>query len=141
MEPRTGIDLASLRALQQKREALQPGELFSYSEDLRSVMVSPVHTCPPEEDLQTAISTMAREGISSMVAVDPEGAPVGIDLPLSVKLKVIETEPPLRGATAAGSAKPAKLETGAIVQVPLFIKEGETIRVDTRSGEYVERVG
>ncbi len=78
MEPRTGIDLASLRTLQEKREALQAGELFSYSEDLRSVMVSPVHTCPPEEDLQTAIGTMAREGISSMVAVDPQGAPVGI---------------------------------------------------------------
>ncbi len=78
MEPRTGIDLASLRRLQQEQEALQPGELFSYSEELRSVMVSPVHICSPEDDLEAAIGTMAREGISSLVAVDLKGDPVGI---------------------------------------------------------------
>jgi elongation factor P len=68
-----------------------------------------------------------------------QGEPVGIDLPLSVRLKVIETEPPLRGATAAGSAKPAKLETGLTVTVPQFVEEGDTVEVDTRTGVYITR--
>jgi elongation factor P len=54
-------------------------------------------------------------------------------------LKVVETVPGVRGDTATGATKPAKVETGAIVQVPLFINEGDVIRVDTRTGEYLER--
>jgi len=68
-----------------------------------------------------------------------QGEPLGLALPLSVKLKVTETEPPLRGATAAGSAKPAKLETGLTVNVPQFVEEGETVEVDTRTGAYITR--
>jgi elongation factor P len=68
-----------------------------------------------------------------------QGEPLGLVLPLSVKLKVTETEPPLRGATAAGSAKPAKLETGLTVNVPQFVEEGETVEVDTRTGAYLTR--
>jgi elongation factor P len=68
-----------------------------------------------------------------------QGEPLGVALPLSVKLKVTETEPPLRGATAAGSAKPAKLETGLTVNVPQFVEEGETVEVDTRTGAYITR--
>ena len=68
-----------------------------------------------------------------------EGQPVGVELPNVVELKIIETEPPMKGATAAGGAKPAKLETGVMVDVPQFIEVGETIRVDTRDGKYVER--
>ncbi|GAB4292283.1 MAG: elongation factor P [Myxococcota bacterium] len=67
------------------------------------------------------------------------GKPIGIDLPNFVILKVVTTEPGIRGDTASGGSKPATLETGAIIQVPLFINEGELIKVDTRSGEYVER--
>jgi len=69
-----------------------------------------------------------------------ENRPVGVELPNSVELKVIETEPPMKGATAAGGSKPAKLETGLVVDVPQFIEVGETIRVDTRDGTYLERV-
>ena len=68
-----------------------------------------------------------------------EGNPVGIDLPLTVDLKVVATDPGLKGATATNSGKPATLETGLVVQVPQFISEGETIRVDTAEGKYLER--
>ena len=69
-----------------------------------------------------------------------KGNPISIDLPSFIEAAVSETDPGVKGDTASGATKPATLETGAVVQVPLFIKEGERIRVDTRSGEYVERV-
>lgn len=63
----------------------------------------------------------------------------GIDLPAAVELKVIETDPGVRGDTATGGNKPAKLETGFVVKVPLFINEGDVLQIDTRTGEYVGR--
>ena len=69
------------------------------------------------------------------------GQPINIELPAFVEATVTECEPGMKGDTASGATKPAVIETGATVQVPLFIKEGEVIRVDTRSGAYVERVG
>ncbi len=68
------------------------------------------------------------------------GRVIGIDLPNFVELKVVETEPGVKGDTATGGSKPAKLETGAVVNVPLFIDEGDVLKIDTRTGEYVERV-
>jgi elongation factor P len=68
-----------------------------------------------------------------------DGQAVGIDLPQTVELKVVETEPGLKSATASSVTKPAKLETGLVVQVPPFINEGETIRVDTSEGAYLSR--
>ena len=68
-----------------------------------------------------------------------KGDPIGLDLPNFVVLKVLETEPGIRGDTASGGSKPATVETGAVIQVPFFINEGEAIKIDTRSGEYVER--
>jgi len=68
-----------------------------------------------------------------------EGRPVGIDLPNSMDLKVVSTEPRLQGATKTALYKPAVLETGAVVQVPEFIKEGDVIRIDTRDDKYLER--
>ena len=65
--------------------------------------------------------------------------PIGIELPASVVLTIVETEPGIKGATATGSYKPAKMETGITVQVPQFIGEGEKIKVNTDSGEYMER--
>jgi elongation factor P len=64
---------------------------------------------------------------------------VGAELPLTAELKVKETDPGLRGDTASGGSKPAILETGAVVQVPLFINIGDVVKVDTRSGAYLER--
>ncbi|HEY7923923.1 MAG: elongation factor P [Burkholderiales bacterium] len=68
-----------------------------------------------------------------------EGRPVGIDLPLNVTMKVIETEPSIKGASVSNVGKPAKMETGLVVQVPAFINEGDVIRIDTSTGSYVER--
>ncbi len=69
-----------------------------------------------------------------------EDHPVEIELPVTVDLKIAETVPGIRGNTATGATKRAKLETGLMVQVPLFIEEGDAIRVDTRTGEYLTRV-
>ena len=69
-----------------------------------------------------------------------EGEPVGVDMPLNVVLEVTATEPGFRGDTAAGGTKPATLETGLTIQVPLFVNTGDRIRVDTRDGSYIERV-
>jgi elongation factor P len=65
---------------------------------------------------------------------------VGVELPLFVELAVASTVPGIKGDTASGGSKPATLETGAEVQVPLFIQEGETLKIDTRTGAYIERV-
>lgn len=70
-----------------------------------------------------------------------EGQPIGIELPQSVELKVIETPPSIKGATASQQKKPAKLETGLTIQVPSFIEEGETVKVSTLDGSYLERAG
>jgi elongation factor P len=70
-----------------------------------------------------------------------KGNPVNVDLPAFIDLTVTQCDPGLKGDTATNVTKPATLETGAVVQVPLFIKEGERIRVDTRTGAYSERVG
>jgi elongation factor P len=69
-----------------------------------------------------------------------EGRPIGIELPPTVDLKVVEVEPGLKSATVSNVGKPAKLETGLTVQVPAFIDAGEVIRVDTEEGKYLERV-
>src|SRR4029079_11307653 len=69
-----------------------------------------------------------------------EGVPSWIDLPASVVLKSTDTAPGAKGDTKTGALKPATVETGAVVNVPLFVEEGERIKVDTRSGDYVERV-
>ena len=68
-----------------------------------------------------------------------KGKVIGIDLPAAVELKVVETDPGVRGDTATGGSKPAKLETGYVVKVPLFINEGEVLQIDTRTGDYIGR--
>ena len=69
-----------------------------------------------------------------------QGQPINIELPAFIEAAVSRCEPGMKGDTASGGTKPATFETGLIVQVPLFLKEGERIRVDTRTGQYVERV-
>jgi len=69
-----------------------------------------------------------------------DGAPVSIELPNFIELSVARTDPGLRGDTAQGGTKPATLETGAVLQVPLFLNEGDIVKVDTRTGEYLGRV-
>ncbi len=69
-----------------------------------------------------------------------ENEPVAVDLPITVELQIVEAAPGFKGDTAAGGTKPAKTETGLIVNVPLFVNEGERIKIDTRAGTYLERV-
>jgi elongation factor P len=79
-----------------------------------------------------------KEGISCIVTLW-NGVPLLVTPPPHIELKVVETDPGLRGDTATGGQKPAKLETGAVVRVPLFINEGEVLKIDTRTGEYISR--
>jgi elongation factor P len=69
-----------------------------------------------------------------------QGETIGVELPASVDLRVIETEPGFAGDTQSGAKKPATVESGLVVQVPIFVNEGDVIKVDTRSGEYLTRV-
>jgi elongation factor P len=79
------------------------------------------------------------EGSSAQVAVH-QGVPIAVELPASVPLTVTQTQPGVKGDTRTNALKPATLETGYVVQVPLFVEEGERVKVDTRSGAYMERV-
>ena len=65
---------------------------------------------------------------------------VGVEIPASVELTIAATEPGVQGDRVSGARKPATLETGKVVQVPLFVEQGEKIKVDTRTGEYITRV-
>ncbi|HKW90607.1 MAG TPA: elongation factor P [Methylomirabilota bacterium] len=67
-------------------------------------------------------------------------SPVTVELPNFIELQIVKTDPGIRGDTASGGSKPATLETGAVVHVPLFLNEGDVVKVDTRSGEYLGRV-
>ena len=69
-----------------------------------------------------------------------QGETIGVELPINVELEVTETEPGFAGDTQSGARKPATTETGLVVQVPIFVEQGDTIRVDTRTGEYQTRV-
>lgn len=80
-----------------------------------------------------------KDGDEIMVT-EYEGKSIGVELPPKVNLKVTETTPGVKGDTAQGGTKPAMLETGLVIQVPLFITEGALIRINTETGEYVERV-
>ena len=69
-----------------------------------------------------------------------KGVAIGVELPVSVELKIVETGPGFKGNTASAGGKPAKLETGITIQVPFFLNTGDSIKVDTRTGQYLERV-
>ncbi|GAB2505707.1 elongation factor P [Arenimonas alkanexedens] len=80
------------------------------------------------------------KGEESCVVTLWNGTPIAVQAPNFVELKIVETDPGVRGDTSGGGGKPARLETGAVVRVPLFVNQDEIIKVDTRSGEYVSRV-
>ena len=88
--------------------------------------------------LDDAIDFM-KEGMT-LDRVSYEGETIGVELPITVELEVTETEPGFAGDTQTGARKAATLETGHVIQVPLFVQQGDTVRVDTRTGEYQTRV-
>lgn len=81
-----------------------------------------------------------KEGMSLEVS-SYKGEVIGVELPITVELEVVETGPGFKGDTATAGTKPAKLETGITIQVPMFINTGDVIKIDTRSGSYLERAG
>ena len=94
---------------------------------------------PIEESLLGEGAKYLKEG--EIVEIMFDGVqPVAAELPFNVDLKITETVPGVKGDTATGAQKPAKVETGAMINVPLFINEGDVIKVDVRTGQYLERV-
>ena len=91
----------------------------------------------PHAEIADALAYLAPSSTVQMLAVD--GKPAGLQMPASVELQVTETEPAVRGDTVSNVTKPATLETGAVVQVPLFVDRGERIKVDPREGRYISR--
>jgi elongation factor P len=92
----------------------------------------------PQDSLGDQALYLLPEALISVEFYDTE--PVGIHLPLTVDLKVTETVPGIKGATAAAQVKPATMQTGLVVTVPSFVNEGDTIRINTETGEYLSRV-
>jgi len=93
---------------------------------------------PIDEDMLEAVLPLLKEG-STVFLQHYQDRLIGVELPINVDLKVVSTDPGFKGDTVSGGTKPAKLETGATIQVPLFIQSGDVIRVDTRNLSYVER--
>lgn len=91
-----------------------------------------------EEKLGGALDYMKENMMVKVLSF--KGNVFGVEPPTFVELKVIETDPGFKGDTATNTTKPAKVETGALIKVPLFVNEGDVIRVDTRTGEYMERL-
>jgi elongation factor P len=106
------------------------GLVFMDNESYEQVHVDP--------DLLGDARKFLKDGTICLIPVY-EGTPVGADLPVTIELEITETEPGLKGDRVAGALKPATVETGASVQVPLFVTIGDKIKVDTRSGEYLSR--
>lgn len=92
----------------------------------------------PEEIFKDAAQFIKENELVKVTFFD--GKPIDVEVPIFVNLKVVKTEPGMKGDTVTGASKPAVLETGYTVQVPLFISAGDIIRIDTRSGQYCERV-
>lgn len=132
---KAGVDTAKKPDLEEKEMeytyADQDGYNFMDQDTYESVHLHHEYVGEAKDFLQ--------EGIRLSILYFNE-RPISLELPNFVELKVTETDPGLKGDTAAGGSKKAILETGLQVNVPLFIEEGELLKIDTRSGEYVERV-
>ena len=90
------------------------------------------------EQVGEAAQFLAENAETDILFIDDD--PIGVELPASVSLRVTKSDPGVKGDTSSGATKPATLETGLTVTVPLFIDEGDVLKIDTRSGEYIERV-
>ena len=109
------------------------------SEDLYHLMDSQTYDqfALNEEIVGDAVKYLKENAVVDVLVA--EDAPIGVELPIFVELAVVQTDPGLRGDTASGGTKPAVLETGATVQVPLFVEIGNVLKIDTRTDTYVER--
>ena len=125
--PRVRLDHRNVQYLYED----PPNYVFMDQETYDQMTLSP-------DQLGDAVSYL-KDGLE-MGLLMHDADPIGVELPITVDLRIEETDPGFRGDTASGGTKPAKLESGLVVNVPLFVNSGETIRVDTRSGTYIERV-
>ena len=94
---------------------------------------------PVDAGVVGARASWLSEGSSAQVSMH-QGTPIAVELPASVQLTITKTQPAVKGDTKTNAMKPAVLETGVEIQVPMFVDEGERVKVDTRSGDYIERV-
>ena len=91
-----------------------------------------------DDNFGVAVQYLKEQDIVELIVYN--GQPISVEVPTFVNLTVSDTPPSLKGNTAQGSTKPATLETGLVVQVPFFMNIGDTVKIDTRSGQYLERV-
>ncbi len=110
------------------------GEMYTFM-DTETYDQIPVH-----QDVVGDLSKFMKEGMSIQIGLDEDGDVITMNMPNHVELEITHTEPGLRGDTATNVLKPATVETGAQVNVPIFINEGDVIRVETATGNYMERV-
>jgi elongation factor P len=130
---RTGDKFKVVRIEKTGATYLNDGDLYHFMDD--------------ESYEQVALNGSQLEGVlpflkdgSPVSILRYEDKVIGVELPINVELRVTETEPGIRGDTVSASFKPARVETGASVNVPLFVNQGDVIKIDTRTGAYMERV-
>lgn len=110
------------------------GDLYYFMDDQTFDLIPLAHDVIGEDQLKYLKENMPCEGLVHDERV------ISVDLPKFVELAVVQTEPGVKGDTAQGATKPARLETGAVIQVPLFLEEGQVVRVDRREDKYITRV-
>ena len=131
---RSGESITEVRLERRKMQYIyNTGDLF-YLMDAETYDQIPIH-----EEQVHEIKGYLKENLEVTVLSRGEEV-IGVEVPLAVELAVAETEPGFKGDTASSVTKPAKLETGLVVQVPLFINQGDILKIDTRTGKYLERV-
>ena len=130
---RSGDKVEDIRLERREMQFLYKGDFFTFMDNETYEQFELT-----EDTVGNAVKYL-KENESCDVLV-AEGIAIGVELPIFVELLVTDTDPGVRGDTASGGSKPAKLETGASVQVPLFVEKGVTLKIDTRTDSYVERV-
>jgi elongation factor P len=131
---RAGEKVTTVRVDRQTYQYLYRSDDLFYVMDLETYEQFPL-----AKELLEDLLPYLKESMEISVLLDGE-TPIAAELPNFVELEVAETDPGLRGDTAQGGSKPAVLETGATVSVPLFIETGDKLKIDTRTGKYIERV-
>ena len=131
---RSGDKVEQIRLEKRQMQYLYADQGLYYFMDLDTYDQIPVST-----EIVGAASNLLKESENAFLLIAGEEI-VSVELPNFVSLAVTHTEPGVKGDTATGAVKPATLETGYVVQVPLFVNKGDQLKVDTRTGEYVERV-
>ena len=127
------VKLTPARVNRSKSQYIYRDENLYYFMDQESFEQFPLD----KEQISDSVPFMVEQANVDVIFYN--GSPIAIEMPITVDLMVSDTEPGFKGNTAQGGTKPATLETGLLLQVPLFVNSGESVRVDTRSGEYISR--